>query len=456
MQANQFVRRRLAFGACLFAFALFANAGAPPAEPASPDAPQIAFTNVRVFNGEDPRLSAPTTVIVQGTRIASIGAAPRAGARVIDGQGHTLMPGLIDAHVHVTMVNATYNDLMLDDVSYLHVRSTRGAHDMLLRGFTSVRDMGGPSFGLKRAIDEGSVPGPRIWPSGAVISQSGGHGDFRLRNQIPGNSSQPTHTELIGAGAIADGESAVLRRVREQLALGATQIKVTAGGGIVSQFDPIDVSQYTVREIRAAVEAAENWGTYVTVHAYTPRAVRAAVEAGVKCIEHGQLLDEATIQLIAEKGVWWSLQPFIAEAGAAEGFNRWDPRWLKQQQVFQGTDFAYRMARKHKIRVAWGTDLLLDPKVQHTQNAFLVRMLNWYSAPEVLRMATFDNAALLALAGPRNGYDAAVGVIRPDAYADLLLVAGNPLEDLRLVADPERNFRVIMKNGQIYKNTIGR
>ncbi|HYN58677.1 MAG TPA: amidohydrolase family protein [Rubrivivax sp.] len=171
------------------------------------------------------------------------------------------------------------------------------AHAMLLRGFTSARDLGGPVLGLKRGIDQGLVPGPRIWPSGAFISQSGGHGDFRLPNEIPARPGDFSYSERIGAAAIADDAAMVRQRAREQLALGASQLKLMEGGGVSSSFDPLDVTQYTVAELRAAVEAAENWGTYVTVHAYTPRAVRQAIEAGVKCIDHGHMLDEATARL---------------------------------------------------------------------------------------------------------------------------------------------------------------
>jgi imidazolonepropionase-like amidohydrolase len=157
-------------------------------------------------------------------------------------------------------------------------------------------------FGLKRGIDLGLVPGPRIWPSGAFISQSGGHGDFRLPNELPAAPGSFSFSERVGAAAIADNPDTVRLRAREQLALGASQLKLMAGGGVASSFDPLDVTQYTVPELRAAVEAAENWGTYVTVHAYTPRAVRQAIEAGVQCIDHGQMLDEATAQLMARSG----------------------------------------------------------------------------------------------------------------------------------------------------------
>ncbi len=287
--------------------------------------------------------------------------------------------------------------ILTADIGYVNVAAVKAANDMLMRGFTSVRDVGGPVFGLKRGIDQGLVPGPRIWPSGAFISQSGGHGDFRLPNDLPAQPGQFTYSERIGGAAIADSPDTVRSRAREQLALGASQIKLMAGGGVASSFDPLDVTQYTVPELRAGVEAAENWGTYATVHAYTPRAVRQAVEAGVKCIDHGQLLDEPTVALLAEKQIWWSLQPFLDDRPSS--FPEGSPNRLKQLEMFGGTDKAYALAKKYKVRTAWGTDTLFDAAVAALQGAQLAKMVRWYSPAEVLKMATADNAALLALSG---------------------------------------------------------
>jgi imidazolonepropionase-like amidohydrolase len=224
-----------------------------------------------------------------------------------------------------------------------------------------------------------------------------------------------------------------------------------AGGGVSSHYDPIDVTQYTPAEMAAAVQAAENWGTYVMVHAYTPGAVRQAIEAGVRCIEHGQLLDEETAAMMAEREVWWSLQPFLEDADAnpqSDPANR-----AKQRRVHEGTDTAYGLARTHGIRTAWGTDVLFDPKRAARQGAQLAKLTRWFTAAEALMMATSGNAALLAMSGARNPYPAALGVVAPGAYADLLLVSGNPLMDLSLIADPA-NLAVIMKDGVIVKNTV--
>ncbi|MGH8335296.1 MAG: amidohydrolase family protein, partial [Gammaproteobacteria bacterium] len=265
--------------------------------------PDTLFRNVRVFDSAHGTLSAPTTVLVRGNKIASVGdAAASSDATVIDGGGRTLMPGLIDAHTHIMFISLPQVALLTADVGFINLAAAKAANDMLLRGFTSIRDMGGPAFGLKRGIDTGLVAGPRIWPSGAMISQTGGHGDFRLPNELPAAPDAFSYADRMGATAIADDEATVRKRAREQLALGATQIKLMAGGGVSSSYDPLDVTQYTVPELHAAVEAAENWGTYATVHAYTPRAVQQAIAAGVKCIEHGNLLDEETVKLMADKG----------------------------------------------------------------------------------------------------------------------------------------------------------
>jgi imidazolonepropionase-like amidohydrolase len=273
-----------------------------------------------------------------------------------------------------------------------------------------------------------------------------------LPNDLPARPGDFTFSERVGGASIADSPDAVRSRAREQLALGASQIKLMAGGGVASSYDPLDVTQYTVPEIRAAVEAAENWGTYVTVHAYTPHAVKQAIEAGVKCIDHGQMLDERTAKLMAEKSVWWSLQPFTDDGPSA--FPEGSPNRVKQLQMFSGTDAAYRLAKKFKIKTAWGTDILFSAEAAARQGAQLAKMVRWYTPAEALRMATSGNAELLALSGLRSPYAGKIGVIQEGALADLLLVDGDPLTDIKLVADPAKSFVVIMKDGTIYKNLL--
>lgn len=411
----------------------------------------IVFDQVRVLDVREGRVGDVVQVVVRDgiiERISPVGELP-SEAMVVPGEGRTLMPGLIDAHWHSILAAVPLATALMGDPAFLHIAAVAAARDTLLRGFTTVRDAGGPSFALKQAIDAGLVQGPRIFPSGAMISQTGGHGDFRMRHEVPrGRLGHLSHGELVGAVRIADGVDAVFEAAREQLMLGASQLKVMAGGGVASSYDPLDVTQYTEPELRAAVEAAENWGTYVMVHAYTPRAVQQAIRAGVRCVEHGQLLDDETAELMAGSGVWWSLQPFLDDEDAVPvppGSRS------KFEEMVTGTETAYQLARKHEVRLAWGTDTLFDPALAAKQGKQLAKMTRWFSPGEVLRMATITNAELLALSGPRNPYPGALGVVEEGAHADLILVDGNPLDDIQLLAGPATSFAVIMKQGQIAK-----
>jgi len=417
----------------------------------------VLFENVRIFDGKASSLSAPSNVLVKGNKIDEISTAPisvdrGADVTVIRAEGRTLMPGLIDVHTHLAMTTVSQMMLMTSHPNYAVLRAGQDASEMLMRGFTSVRDAGGPVFGLKRMIDEGRIPGPRIWPSGAMISQTSGHGDFRTFSDLPRANGNIHPSERYGYTAIADGEAEVLRRVREQLMRGASQIKLMAGGGVSSVYDPIDVSQFTEAEIRAGVEAASAWGTYVMVHAYTSKAVQTAIRAGVKSIEHGQLIDEETIKMMVEHDVWLSIQPFLGDP---------DPRFpegslarYKQLEVAKGTERTIQQAKKHGVRLAWGVDALFNPQKAAAQTQQLAVMSRWFSPSEVLKMATSDNAELLAMSGPRNPYPGNLGVVKEGALADLLLTDGDPIADIQLIADPEKNFVVIMKDGKIYKNAM--
>jgi imidazolonepropionase-like amidohydrolase len=253
---------------------------------------------------------------------------------------------------------------------------------------------------------------------------------------------------------IADSPDEVRVRVREQLMLGAAHIKLTAGGGVASPHSPLDASTFTEPELRAAVEAAENWGTYVGVHAYTPTSIRRAIAAGVKVIEHGHLMDEATAKLIADNGIWLSTQAFpdeLAEAFPPGSFER-----LKATQVFAGTDATFRLAKKYNIKTAFGTDILFSASLARRHGELLAKLVKWYTPAETLVMATGTNAQLLALSGKRNPYPGRLGVVEEGALADLLLIDGDPIANITLITDPEKNLLVIMKDGQIYKNTLGR
>jgi imidazolonepropionase-like amidohydrolase len=432
---------------------------APDAQPrAKVDAKRpnaILFKNVKVFDGKSDKVTGQTSVLVVGNKIDKIGgdiAAPEK-ATLIDAGGRMLMPGLIDAHWHAMLVRPTPAEAISWDVGYANLVAGAEATDTLMRGFTTVRDVGGPAFGLKRAIDEGVVAGPRIYPSGAVITVTSGHGDFRQPFELPRTlGSARTRMEQIGGSLLADSPDEVRLRVREQLMLGATQIKLTAGGGVASPHSPLDVTTFTEPELRAAVEAAENWGTYVTVHAYTPASIKRAIAAGVRCIEHGHLMDEATARLIAERGVWLSIQPFPEDM--ANVFPPGSDQRAKFAEVLAGMEVAYRMARKYKLKTAWGTDVLFSQALARRQGELLAKLERWYTPAETLVMATRTNAELLALSGKRNPYPGKLGVVEEGALADLLLVDGNPVEDIKLIEDPAKNFVVIMKDGKIYKNLI--
>lgn len=411
----------------------------------------VVFDNVRVFDGVGPALSEPTRLLVRGNLIAAMGPEVDVqGARVIDGRGGTLMPGLIDVHVHLVFGAMPMTALMDPGLTPQSAERTAAEQTeaMLMRGFTSVRDMGGPVWGLKSGIDSGKYRGPRIWPSGGAISQTSGHGDMRLPNEPSRRfTGHVSRFEKLGAGYIADGRDEVLTATRENLRFGASQIKLMAGGGTSSDYDPLDVTQYTLDEMRAAVEAATDWNTYVTVHAYHPRSVRRAIEAGVKCIEHGQLLDEDTLKLMAERGVWLSLQNLMEDSP-----NMAQSRRDKRRPVLEGQARIWPMAKRLGVKLAWGTDFLFEPELNVEQNAYIMRLQPWFTPAEILKLITHDNAQLLALSGPRTPYAGTLGVVREGALADLLLVAGDPLADIELLADPGTNLRVIMKDGVIVKD----
>ena len=447
------------------------------AEPApSNSTADIIIRNVRVFDGRSAELRSGAEIVIRGGLIVAIresaaapaGANPAAAepARIIDAGGRIAMPGLIDAHVHPTIA-VGLSALRDNDPNYVAARSGVEARQILMRGFTTIRDMGGPAFGLKQAIDEGLLEGPRIFPSGAIVSQTSGHGDFRQRTSPSRRfGDAPDPLERLGYGLVADGPDEVAAAVREQLRLGATQIKLAAGGGISSAFDPIDSVQYFDSELRAAVQAAADWGTYVAVHAYTPMAIRRSVEAGVRSIEHAHLIDDATMKLIAERGVfktpqaWVFSGAFAPSSGAPPGAVPGPPptptqlaQRAKSQLVSSGLDRMMQLAKKHGVRVAFGTDVFGGSRIFAMESREFGARLKWFSSLEILRQATSINGELLALSGPRNGYGR-LGVLEAGALADLLIIDGNPLEDIRVLEDPEKNLRLIMKDGSVFKSSL--
>ena len=419
---------------------------------------QIVFKNVRVFDGTSDKLSATTEVLIEGNLIKEISATASKSASkkatIIDGGGRVLMPGLIEGHSHLALSGVTFADVLFQQSEYTAIQSTIMARDMLMNGVTTTRDMAGPVFGLKRAIDEGLIPGPRIYAAGAMISQTSGHGDFRLpaeRNPMLGGPLPVT--DIKGMGAQVDGVPMMLAATREQLRYGASHVKLAIGGSVSGINDPLDVTQFTVEEIEAAVAAAENWGTYVTVHGYTARAVNQAIDAGIKCVEHGQLLDKATLQRMAKEGIWLSIQPFTEchEDGLTAAQNE------KQAVVCHGTGQVYQWIKEiPELKVVHGTDIFISPGPGigvSEQVKQMERMLEWFTPYEILKMSTGNMTELLQLSGPRNPYPGDIGVIKEGALADILLVEDDPLKDIKMVSNRD-NIKIIMKDGKIYKNTL--
>jgi imidazolonepropionase-like amidohydrolase len=423
---------------------------------ATASADDVLFESVRIFDGRGAALSEPSNVLVRGNVIAEIStnSIEAEGAERIAGNGRTLMPGLIDAHWHAMLIATTPAETM-NDIGFANLAAGDEATETLMRGFTTVRDVGGPAFGLKRAIDQGIIDGPRIYPSGAMITVTSGHGDFRQMSDLPRRiGGLFTPMERNGGSIVVDSPDEVRLRAREQFMQGAVLLKLTAGGGVSSPHSPLDVTTFTAPELRAAVEIAENWGTYVAAHAFTPEAIEMAITAGVKCIEHGFLMSEADAKLIAEKDIWLSLQPLheLMRTSLREG----SVERAKADEVWPGIGRTYELAKKYKIKTAWGTDILFSRALAKQQGAILASLVRWYTPAEALTMATSTNAQLLALSGKRNPYPGKLGVVEEGALADLLLVEGNPLENIDLVADPANNFKIIMKDGVIYKNTLAK
>ena len=414
------------------------------------------ITNVHIFDGVNSERIENANVLIAGNLIESVSTdeIEAEGADVIDGGGRTLMPGISDTHTHIAFGSLPLPQMLTGLESYNYIHSVKDARDMLMRGVTSIRDMGGDTFGLKQAIDEGIVPGPRIYPTGAVISQTAGHGDFRFPNQKHtqyGGDVVPLVKQ--GHSYLADGVPQVLAAARENLRHGASHIKLAAGGGYSSPADPLLGNQYTFDEIKAAVDTAADWGTYVTIHAYHAESVNRGIDAGIKDVGHGQLLDKSTLERMAQEGVFLSTQPFtVCEEPQLDAFSN-----AKLAQVCEGTAKVYEWAKEiPDLKVTYGTDLFFVPaEIFETQVKQMERLLPWYEPVDILKMATGNAGELFALSGDmRDPYpEGTLGTVSQGGYADLLLVDGNPLEDLGAVTD-SNNIRIIMKDGVIYKNTL--
>jgi len=418
----------------------------------------ILFTNVNVFDGKNEALIKDANVVVTGKLITAISTEPLAvaGGRVIDGGGRTLIPGLIDAHTHIMWNDAIETLIYESPHEYTGVMAAANAQRMLHRGFTTVRDLGGPSYGLKKAIDAGVVEGPRIFPAGFFISQTSGHGDFdsRLNYSSPHFTGQVDPAYTRGWTIIADGVAEVQKATREALRYGASQIKIMGSGSITGAHDPLDVTEFTLAEMKAIVAETEKWGTYATVHAYTDQAIQNAIKAGVRSVEHGLFASEETMKMMKDNDVIFSTQ-FYSFSITPEEAGMTGETAEKYLEAQKGAQNGYERAKKLGLKMAWGTDILGPIKLAALQpNEFEARA-KYFKPYEILQQATSINAELLARSGKRSPYrEGALGVIAEGAYADLLIVDGNPLEDIMLMTTPDKSLALIMKDGVIYKNEL--
>jgi imidazolonepropionase-like amidohydrolase len=419
----------------------------------------ILFTNVKVFNGVDEKLL-DADVLVEGNLIKQVSEdikAPK-GTQVIDGGGRVLMPGMIEAHGHVTYSSALLDMMLNHDATEQAIRSARRAQDYLMAGFTTIRDMGGSSYGVQKALDAGMFPGPRIYSSGPAISQTTGHGDFRTANDGHPYFDGPELggvANRLGWTRIADGVDEVRRAARENLFRGAAQIKVYTGGGVTSFTDPLYAPQYSLEEIKAAVDEAKRYGTYVAVHAQTNTGVVDALDAGAISIEHGLILEESTVKRMAEVGAYYCPQAFLALQDVSGNPMFQDPvQKQKNLEVQKGAPQAIEWAKKYGVKILWGTDVFFgDDAFVNFRQEFAYRD-RFFKPIEQMKQVTGINGEVLALSTWKNPYPhGALGVIKEGAYADILLIEKDPTKDIKVLMDSD-NLALIMKDGKIYKNKL--
>ena len=409
------------------------------------------FKNFALLDSDNGTLKSDHQVLVRGNEIAEVSRGPiNAGkAREIDLGGRTLMPGLIDCHVHITAVVVKWAMESTRHLqhSYVAGAASQNLREMLLRGFTTVRDAGGADFGHKTAIEDGFFQGPRLFVSGRPISRTGGHGDLRAR--VDQCAPCACHHIFAGMGRIADGVPEVRRAVRDELRLGADQIKVMTSGGVGTPTDPIDQVQYSPEELRATVEEARDSHTYVMAHCHPAAAIRRALEAGIRSIEHGSFLDEETAAFMASmRNVYMVPTPItygmLAEHGTELGYPEINVK--EAGYVFSAGTRAIGIAKAAGIKMAFGTDLVGELRVHQSEGLLAFGQI--LSSAEVIRCATIVAAEVLRMEGK-------LGVIAPGAYADLLVVEGNPLDDLNVLTGQGRHLAVIMKDGEFVKNDLG-
>jgi len=413
----------------------------------------MLFKNVKIFDGRNEILQVGMNVLVEGNRIKQISSETitvPAGFGEIDCRGHVLMPGIINSHYHMIGALPTQVFFGGPPKDYRVFWYAQGLERTLMQGVTTVRDVGGNDWGVVRAADEGLIKSPRIFASGPLISQTAGHFDFRPTNMTLEKSESAGDLIVVfdGMSLLADGPDAVRRAARECLRQGATQIKIASGGGVASLVDPIHSIQFTTEEVRAAVQVAQNWDTYVATHIYTSEAAIRDIENGVMCLEHANLVNEEAVKLGVEKGVWWSPQTVIY-LHPPEAWN--EIQRAKLKVVVDGLKKTLALLKKHHAKVLFGTDCFGNMDVQHLEFKYRSQ---FFSSLDILRQATSNGGEVLRMSGKLYPYEGDLGVIKEGAMADMLIVKGNPLDDVTILSNYEEQLLLIMKDGKIYKNTL--
>lgn len=403
----------------------------------------LKLTNASVLDVQTGGIAPDQTVVIENGRFVEISAsrAGRAAERVIDCRGRIVMPGLCDAHVHLTAATPDFQALANWPASYVTARAGQLARDMLMRGFTTVRDAGGADFGLARAFHERLLLGPRLLFAGKALSQTGGHGDMREPADCgPG----PDCCCCAGLGRVCDGVSEIRRACRDEIRKGATQIKLMLSGGIASPTDRLTSTQFSESEILAAVEEARAASIYCMGHAYTPRAIIRAVRCGVRSIEHGNYLDDEAAAAIKATGAF--LVPTLAtyRALGLEGREAGLPASMvdKIGDVFETGVKALEIAKRHGLPIVFGTDLL--GSMQRRQPSEFEIRREVLSPLEIIQSATVTAAELFQMTGE-------IGVIAPGASADLLVLDGNPVDDISVLAAPDRHLHLLVQRGEIVR-----
>jgi imidazolonepropionase-like amidohydrolase len=405
------------------------------------------FKNFQMLDPDAGELLGGHELIVEGDSIKEVSAQPikLTTASVIDCGGRTLMPGLIDSHVHVVLSEVAIRNLESMPLTLMTARAAALMRKMLNRGFTSVRDTGGADWGLKEATDKGLLAGPRLFIAGRAIGPTGGHSDSRRRTDLGARCH--CCNALTFAMGIADGVSEVRRAVREGMRQGCDQVKIMMSGGVASPYDPLDSLQFSVDEVTAAMEEARAFGRYVCAHAYTPEAITRAAHAGVRTIEHGNLIDDASAKLMAEKGMFLvaNLVTYFEMKKHAAEYGMTSDMLAKNDLVIDGALKSLEICKRHGVPVAYGTDLLGQLQVAQSDEFTLrARVL---SPAEIIRSATTIGAEVVRMEGK-------LGCLKPGAFADLLVVDGNPLKNLKLLQEEGQHLSVIMKGGRFHKNRL--